>query len=95
MIPTDMPWGINSSGGAYYNAAGAASGEGAAFTFYHRAATTSLESVPEHAVAAARAWFAEDKEFFEYRGARLLFNLFPMFTPPYERALEGICTNGT
>jgi ppGpp synthetase/RelA/SpoT-type nucleotidyltranferase len=55
----------------------------------------SLESVPEHAVAVSRAWFAEDREFFEYRGARLLFNVFPVFTPPYERALEGIRGNGT
>lgn len=55
----------------------------------------SLESVPEYAVAAARNWFADDKEFFEYRGARLLANVFPVFTPRYEHALQAIYANGT
>jgi ppGpp synthetase/RelA/SpoT-type nucleotidyltranferase len=48
----------------------------------------ALQKIPEYAVAAARKWFAEDNEYFVYRGGRLLANVFPAFTPEYERALQ-------
>lgn len=50
----------------------------------------ALQKIPEYAVAAVRKWFAEDKEYFVYRGGRLLANVFPAFTPEYERALQGV-----
>lgn len=49
---------------------------------------TALQKIPEYAVAAARKWFTEDSEYFVYRGGRLLANVFPAFTPEYERALQ-------
>jgi ppGpp synthetase/RelA/SpoT-type nucleotidyltranferase len=47
-----------------------------------------LQKIPEYVVAAARKWFAEDNEYFVYRGGRFLANVFPSFTPEYERALQ-------
>jgi hypothetical protein len=48
----------------------------------------ALKKIPEYAVVAARKWFTEDNEYFVYRGGRLLANVFPAFTPEYERALQ-------
>jgi len=48
----------------------------------------ALQKIPEYAVATARKWFAEDNEYFVYRGGRFLANVFPAFTPEYERALQ-------
>jgi ppGpp synthetase/RelA/SpoT-type nucleotidyltranferase len=48
----------------------------------------ALQKIPEYAVAAARKWFTEDDDYFVYRGGRLLANVFPAFTPEYERVLQ-------
>jgi hypothetical protein len=54
----------------------------------------ALQKIPEYAVATARKWFTEDKEYFVYRGGRLLANVFPAFTPEYERALQVVSERG-
>jgi hypothetical protein len=55
----------------------------------------ALQTIPNYAVTAARQWFAEDKEYFVYRGGRLLANVFPAFMPEYERALQVVCDRNT
>ena len=54
-----------------------------------------LQEIPEHVVAAARQWFTEGKEYFIYRGGRLLANVFPTFTAEYEQTLQGLCGGRT
>jgi len=54
----------------------------------------ALQKIAEYAVAAARKWFTEDDEHFVYRGGRLLANVFPTFTPEYERALQVVGERG-
>ncbi|MGO9995821.1 MAG: hypothetical protein ACLPTF_25370 [Steroidobacteraceae bacterium] len=55
----------------------------------------ALQMIPEYVVTAARQWFAADNEYFVYRGGRLLANVFPSFTPEYERALQAVCERNT
>lgn len=47
-----------------------------------------LAKVPEKVVAAARAWFDTDKRFSEFRGGRLISQLFPNLEDPVSALLQ-------
>jgi ppGpp synthetase/RelA/SpoT-type nucleotidyltranferase len=66
-----------------------------AIPYEFHALQPSLQKVPEHVVAAARQWFTQDKEYFAYRGGRLLANVFPTFTAEYEQILQKLCDGRT
>ena len=52
-----------------------------------------LQKIPERVVAAVRQWFMEDKEYFAYRGGRLLANVFPTITANMSRHCRS-CASG-
>jgi hypothetical protein len=54
----------------------------------------SLSGIAAEAVAKVRAQFDRDRELFEYRGARLLRNIFPKSSAELESALLGLIRKG-
>ena len=46
-----------------------------------------LSKHPEQAVKAIKSWYDDDYGMFIYRGARLLHNIFPDFSKPFESEL--------
>ena len=49
-----------------------------------------LAKTPEYLVEKARSWFEKDKLLFQYRGCRLLSNVFPNFPPELVRILQSL-----
>jgi hypothetical protein len=54
----------------------------------------SLSDIAVEAVAKVRAQFDRDRELFEYRGARLLSNIFPRSSAEFESALLELIRRG-
>ena len=46
-----------------------------------------LSVIPKQAVQFVRAWYAESKELFTYRGGKLLANIFPTFPEAFQAEL--------
>jgi ppGpp synthetase/RelA/SpoT-type nucleotidyltranferase len=49
-----------------------------------------LAKTPEYLVEKARSWFEKDKLLFQYRGGRLLSNVFPNFPAELVRILQSL-----
>jgi ppGpp synthetase/RelA/SpoT-type nucleotidyltranferase len=62
-----------------------------AIPYEFHALQPSLQGHPEQIVSAVRQWFVLDKEYFAYRGGRLLANIFPTISAEYERVLHKLC----
>lgn len=54
----------------------------------------TLQNNPAYVIEAARRWFTDEPEYFSYRGGRFLANIFPAFTPEYDRALQSLSETG-
>jgi ppGpp synthetase/RelA/SpoT-type nucleotidyltranferase len=50
---------------------------------------------PTCAVTTVREWYAQDKKLFQYRGGRVLHDVFPHIGPEIEGQLVGIVREGT
>lgn len=54
----------------------------------------ALAEHPALAVDTVRAWFDDDDPLFEFRGARLLRNIFPKFSDAFEKRLLALVETG-
>ncbi len=53
-----------------------------------------LSSIPDRAVDIARDWYQQDRSLFEYRGGRVLANVFPTIPAAFSSKLESLVQSG-